>query len=193
MAGEKTSPGLAPSSSLDQQVGSSAPCPLASEVPWTRHSISVTPCQEKTPGPPPVQTHCSVRKASYNPSQDSPEYYIKVDVEDEATTPPRSQRRGASLKGQKLPGGQGRQRTDSASDSEDGAVTVSRVGGSPGAQVRRHSFRVPRPSSGYEAGQPQQWTSKRPPSGQQHQPPSRHQAWAEMLHVTSDRSVNKNR
>lgn len=213
VASEKTS--LPVSASLDQQVAaqglgagasaellvdnrqptpSSAPCEPSSSDPalspwrsWTRHSISAS-CPEQTlSGQPSLQPGYS-RKASCASQNSRQETRLEVDAVDEAGTQQRSRHRGSSLRGQRFLGYDGRQRADSASDSEEGQAEVFRGRGG-GGQIRRHSFRVPRPSNGYEVTQPQPtWTSNRPPPPPL--PPS-HQGWGgDALHVSSDRLIN---
>ena len=210
-SGEKTS--LPPSASLDQQglgashqatgsllvdnrhqTPSSAPCEPSSSDPasspwrsWTRHSISAS-CPEQTLSGQPLQPGYT-RKASCTSQNSRQETKLEVEAVDEAATQQRSRYRGSSLRSQRFLGYDGRQRADSASDSEEGPtenVVRGRVGG---GQTRRHSFRVPRPSNGHEATQPQQtWTSSRPP--QPPLPPC-HQGWGgEGLHVSSDRLIS---
>lgn len=214
MASEKKS--LPVSASLDQQVGaghgaqaagaglsltdrqqppSSAPCEPSSDLAsspwrsWTRHSISVAPCPEQsTPGQSSMQpAHPRKACTTQNSRQETP---LEVKAVDEAAAQQRSRRRGSSLRGQRFLGYDGLQRADSPSDSEEGPSEAfrGRVGG---GQIRRHSFRVPRPSNGYEVTQPQpqhSWTSNRPPPAPL--PPSHHGWGGEALHVTSDRLIN---
>ena len=211
MASEKTS--LPVSASLDQQVGaghgaqatglsltdtqrppSSAPCEQSSDLAsspwrsWTRHSISVAPCPEQTTsGQPPLQP-AHARKASYTSQNSRQETQLEIEAVDEAAGHQRSRCRGSSLRGQRLLDYDGLQRADSASDSEDGPTGTFRGRVGVG-QIRRHSFRVPRPSNGYEVTQPQQtWTSNRPPPAPL--PPGHHGWGGEALHVTSDRLIN---
>ena len=211
VSNEKTS--LPASASLDQQVGggyqaqaagllvedrqqgpSSAPCePSSSDLAsspwrsWTRHSISASCPEQTTLGQPSLQPAYN-RKASCSSQNSRQETQLEVDAGEEATTQQRSRNRGSSLRGQRFLGYDERQRTDSASDSEEGPAEAfrGRLGGGHG-QVRRHSFRVPRPSKGYEVTQPQQsWASNRPPPV-----PPNHQGWGgDALHVSSDRLIN---
>ena len=211
VSSEKTS--LPASASLDQKVGagyqaqaagllvedrqqgpSSAPCePSSSDMAsspwrsWTRHSISASCPEQTTLGQPSLQPAYN-RKATCSSQNSRQETQLEVNAGDEATTQQRSRNRGSSLRGQRFLGYDERQRTDSASDSEEGPAETftGRVGGGHG-QVRRHSFRVPRPSNGYEVTQPQHsWASNRPPPV----PPTQ-QGWGgDALHVSSDRLIN---